>query len=143
MSATNLHQRRANLLALRDRIDAQLELLTDMIREQEDGAADPAPAPKPAAETPAPKAPRPVTGAKSGIVDLAPSGSAERVADALLGGPLSARQVEMAVAGVSYTTVQKALKSRPDWFAVTGEGRATRWELTQEGRQAAQSRRES
>lgn len=87
-------------------------------------AARPAPAPRPAGE-PGPAA----------------SGYAERVAAALLGGPLNTTAI-CAKAGISAPTVAKALKGRPEWFLRTGAGVATKWELTNEGRQAVQSARE-
>ena len=66
---------------------------------------------------------------------------AERIARALLGGSLTTVAV-CEKSGISYPTASKHLKGRPDWFQKTGTGVATRWELTQAGRQAVQSARE-
>ncbi len=139
MSATNLHQRRANLLAHKTRVDAQLELLDEMIREQEGEASAPVAAP----ETPAPKASRPATGEKPGPVprlsEAEVGGFAERLAAVLLAGPMAA-SVTGRNAGMHRVIAGQTMKRRPDWFHSTGQGPATRWELTEEGRRQAEAR---
>lgn len=126
----------------RQQLAAELDLIDRLLRES-NGATHIRPSVLPAAEpTPAPKAERPATKpARAPKTPTVPAGYAERVADALLGGALATPQIE-GKAGISYPTVLKALKGRPDWFLQTGAGKATRWELTSDGRQAAQSRRE-
>lgn len=122
----------------RAQLAAELDLIDRLIREA--GGAAPAhpaavPATVPAARpepTPGPKAERPDSAGQDA------GGYAQRVAAALLDGPLSVPAIERA-AGISYPTVMKQLKSRPDWFFSTGQRKATRWELTPEGRQAAQA----
>jgi len=128
----------------RQQLAAELDLLDRLLREA-NGATHIRPSVLPAAEpTPAPKAERPATKPApkpAGKWATVAAGYAERVADALLGGPLKVTDI-CDKAGISYPTVDKVLKSRPEWFLKTGAAVMTKWELTSEGRQAAQSRRE-
>lgn len=93
------------------------------------------PSPAEDASTPAPKVVRPAAPTPAGNA----VGYAERVADALFGGPLKTADI-CAKAGISYPTVSKVLKGRPEWFLQTGAGKSTHWELTEAGRAEATAR---
>lgn len=92
-------------------------------------------------EAPAPKADCPPAQKRARTPGPDAAGYADRVAAVLLGGPLKVADI-CEKTGVSYPTVDKVLKADPARFLRTGVSMNTRWELTQEGRQAAQSQRE-
>lgn len=131
MNHEKMLARRGVLLAQQGRLAAQIELLDELLGE----AADALP---PAGAVPVARAPK---ADRSGPRSAGKEATAERLADALLTEDRSASRLTEHL-GNAYATTLQTLKSHPRWFESHGQGRMTKWRLTQEGRQAAQARRE-